>query len=851
LIPLDLDAKISKAQLDASKKYARDLKKKTSSFISLGLQCELTIRDEGNQQEYYVEDLISQIINAEDPIVLLGGPGAGKSTLLLKIANLFSETKTLREKYIPILVRCGLNTCTKIKDQVHLNGFLDEEKEMLWESGRLCIIFDGINEISHMPIGDFLMEVLQLAEKYPCKYILSCRTVEFPRFADKFFAKYSVMPVTDQQMETKLKGELGEEFGSIYYNNLIHGSQNYLIDICRNPLLLSLVSKIIKEKRLENGEFDLSQLRTKGDVYKHFCKLLIDHQVSKKDDPSYVRFRTLREELIKTLAYYMQARNQVYIDDEALLKIIRNMRYFEDRSKDLIQNLQTHKSDELWYQLIKDDLKKSSFFNGYAEAGTEYFAFIHQSFQEYFAGVYLSVHAEEPKYATYLLQNGDVKCDAIDSKQIKTRRNWATIEFAADLDESNRIIAQIMKFARDTEDSDALVLAAKCILGCEKVKGSTYMADDCCIWMLEAFKYWNLPYKYDLIYAANELLPFVKPDFPKRLTKDIKYFGEKYTGGYIASEYPESFDFDHLKAIITDGKYTYQLNAIYSLGERSWSTDCTDTIMQFLFSLLSNDDMGLREQVVKALKRLVENNKSVSFSNEQLGTLRRIVAEKKESARIRTYALNTVAEIGDRDAIPTVMAYLEDRSNPYRDSASWSLQEMVKDLKEPYTPEFIQSFYYKCLINESDDETGMYSKGNLVYTLSKLHSTAYVQRLKQWLKGESEPYVQEDGINAIGVLAGDNEIEFIREYINSPDPIIRSKAYRSLKDLGYLFTDDEIADMKSDSYSIVNSIYEDKMTVIQMDIDKILQLSSDNNCKPDIKQFYSGVSTVNNIIQGE
>ncbi len=44
---------------------------------------------------------------------------------------------------------------------------------------------------------------------------------------------------------------------------------------------------------------------------------------------------------------------------------------------------------------------------------------------------------------------------------------------------------------------------------------------------------------------------------------------------------------------------------------------------------------------------------------------------------------------------------------------------------------FLTKFYYDCLISESNDEDGMYSKGNLVYTLSKLNATSYIDKLKK------------------------------------------------------------------------------------------------------------------------
>ena len=79
---------------------------------------------------------------------LLGPNGAGKSTLLLKMAVQLSE-KNLDNcaAMIPIYVQCGLlSSYDRLEDEIHLSGYSEEEKKYLWENGKLCLLFDGINE---------------------------------------------------------------------------------------------------------------------------------------------------------------------------------------------------------------------------------------------------------------------------------------------------------------------------------------------------------------------------------------------------------------------------------------------------------------------------------------------------------------------------------------------------------------------------------------------------------------------------------------------------------------------------------------------------------------------------------
>jgi len=157
----------------------------------------------------------------------------------------------------------------------------------------------------------------------------------------------------------------------------------------------------------------------------------------------------------------------------------------------------------------------------------------------------------------------------------------------------------------------------------------------------------------------------------------------------------------------------------------------------------------------------------------------------------------------------------------------------------------MRAFYFECLVSESDDENGMYSKGNLVYTLSKLSAFSYVDKLKAWLINEKEPYVQEDGINAIGVLAGSDEISFIEGYTFSPDPVIRSKALRSLIEIeGESYLERKKDTIKKDSYSIVRDIADNELFSVTESIENLLSIDPNNN--RILEQNFENVGVVNN-----
>lgn len=592
-------------------------------------------------------------------------------------------------------------------------------------------------------------------------------------------------------------------------------------------------------------EFSFSQIKGKGDIYREFCRSLIQHELKKikRERESY--FEIIRDRLFTTLAYYMQANNKVYISREEMEVVIRNMPYGKGRETDYIKFISSSSSGEksLWYREIAEDVIKSSFFNLHLLETKEsvYISFIHQSFQEFYAGKYMAGNntVHDKKYVEYLLT-------------MHNRRNWDSIEFSCSLDSTNTIIKYVMIYAIINEDTDALILFAKCIDGNESLKNNCAIVEDCCIWLLDAFKYWNVAYKYELIYAAEKLLSYVGTDFPERLIEDVKYFSDKYAGEYLLTEYPESMDFSQLKQVIIEGNDSAKMNAIYTLGKRKWARQDVEVVRDYLFTLIAECIADQKEQAVKALKNLIENNTSLNINDNMYQTLINIVKNKNETARTRTYTLNILAEIGKPNAINVLMDYLKDKTNPYRDSASWSLQELVLHVKKnESSQEYIRDFYYTCLINESDDQTGMYSKGNLVYTLSKLESGRLINPIKEWLSTQKEAYVQEDGINAIGCLGGINEVDYLIPFTRSEDPVIRAKAYKGLVDIGYELSESELERIKNDRYSIVNIIImkyieRNEADENKLELKELMNLSEDNNKSEIFSQNYENVNNVVN-----
>ena len=88
-------------------------------------------------------------------------------------------------------------------------------------------------------------------------------------------------------------------------------------------------------------------------------------------------------------------------------------------------------------------------------------------------------------------------------------------------------------------------------------------------------------------------------------------------------------------------------------------------VRDYLFTLIAECIADQKEQAVKALKNLIENNTSLNINDNMYQTLINIVKNKNETARTRTYTLNILAEIGKPNAINVLMDYLKDKTKLY------------------------------------------------------------------------------------------------------------------------------------------------------------------------------------------
>lgn len=746
-----------------------DLEQKTESFISLGFSnvVNVSLKPARCSNAFFVEDLLKKI-NVK-PVVVLGGPGAGKSTLLLKFALSLCDSD-----FIPIYIKFGLQSnYTNLYDEINLPHFSNEEKIKLFETGQLCIIFDGINE-SSVDINKLLEDIYHLSRVYPdCKFICSCRELEFPSDKKQYYDIFEVLPVSDKQIEEQFIEYLGN-IGKKFFSQLKSVRMQYLMDMCRIPLLLSMVISLLFKNRssIQNKDlYDIDFLMSKSSIYQNFFMYLKNHQSNRQYNSDYV---DLEDELLYWIGYGMQKEQKVFISEFELKEIIKNIICLEVINQDLLVTLK--QSSKMWYKPVTEFAKKLPFFIASQTneclvlSSIQKISFLHQSFQEFFAGYFISRNCNNEDFVS------EIRKLIVN----RSRKNWEALEFASSLCNDSEIINIILDEAKIHKEQTLLILAAKCLLAKSFSKIRQNVVDDCCICMITAFKFWGIPYDYDLIYYTQKLFPYVSTSFPERLKRDIKWFSDKYGKDIFRIEYPISFTIDMLINIANGSNYDAKLDAIYTMGKRNIKSFDFSRAGEYLTNLLESgiNDTCVKEEVIKALKELEYSPAAT--------VMLKIIKDKTELKSFRAYALNAIANMKCIDAIYDIMDYMSDHNNPYRDSASWSLQKLALEAKaKGFSRKFdeVKSFYLSCLLNETDDLEGVFAKGNMVYSLSKLDATEYLDQIINWLITQNDAYVIEDGLNAVIVLGCDKVQDVVKRYTIHPDVVVKQMALEYFNDI--------------------------------------------------------------------
>ncbi len=188
----------------------------------------------------------------------------------------------------------------------------------------------------------------------------------------------------------------------------------------------------------------------------------------------------------------------------------------------------------------------------------------------------------------------------------------------------------------------------------------------------------------------------------------------------------------------------------------------------------------------------------------------------KETEWARAYALFALGKLGSLDSVQPMIEYMLDHKNPYRDSASWALQGLAKRyINNSDVIGRLKKTYFEALLLETDDIYGRYAKGNIVYSLGELDAREYSEGILNWLDEENDPYVLEDGIQAIGRLRYEKALPLFMEHLSNADPVVRRMAIDGLETISNLVPGFNLVDT-------IKHFEDDDVIIVREQVKKVL-----------------------------
>jgi len=738
-------------------------------YIEIPVKLSTKARNHTRDKRYTISQIALEF--SVTPIAILGEPGAGKTTLVKK---LIVDTSKQAKDVVPVFVEMGMYS-----NPEDLLNLIDLPIEVT-NGKKLLVVFDGFNEIDFNLRHDAARAIVRFVRQHPGnQYFITCRVAEFPPYLRTEFREFYVLRMTQRVVREYLKNVLGREKGELVYRE----TPLHIRKICENPLLLTMFAFLFTN----DDEIGLVPF-SKASLYEQFLEQLhIREQSLRYIENPYA----IREEFLSYIAYKLDNRTTVFKRKDAEIWMLeRYNQKFRDTGINLVL---------LFHEVL--DAPPLRAFLGSDEPNQE-ISYIHQSFQEYYAAVYLNKQ----------FKAGELTLDTlVDFASSHTEHWWESLILFIGLQEdATPFIRALKQFAEATAKRDGdqrtLTLVARCIREAGYV--NAFEVDDVIIRTLLTFKFGKVAFDYDLIYGLKLVEPSRRSKiFPKRLIEDINWWLEKYARVAL-NRLDKSLSVKQLLEYVKSDDISLSYDALFTLR---FHPD-RETMVREIVELLYTSTNEFREQLIVTLGYLGQE------AEIALDLLIEIIKDYNESKWARAYALNVLGKLGNKKAVRPMVNYMVDHSNPYRDSASWSLQALAKkNLNDNRLHTYLKHVFIDALLSETADTEGRYAKGNIVYTLGELSAVEYTRDIISWLENEHDPYVIEDGVQALGQLGKAESIPIITRHLTNFDPVVRMMAVEALVKV-------KIASHSNfDILALITPLQTDQFQIVQESVSEAIQ----------------------------
>jgi HEAT repeat protein len=347
-------------------------------------------------------------------VLLLGASGAGKTTTLLHYAQtLVSRYLGDRNQPVPVFASIAFwdsYANTPLHEWLPEHNELPDDIRDVIQSGRAVLILDGLDELGReKPInpekpeeGTFdprrrFLEQVQTAIDDGNQILITCRVTDYEDIGEKLNIKGAIelQNLTDDQIDTYL--------GDVPTIQKTVIEDNDLLEICRSPLLLSLIAFGYRDatdglKALPNmAEGDLRDA-----IFEQYITTSYDFEASRRE----MRGEEMPFTLEKTMdvlghAAMINVCGGKRIDYEALsldgTEIVENILVLLDFTHELEQ-------DE-----IDNFLNFIEHMNVMEQHELDNYRFLHLLIRDYLAFTFSMRHFDEPTYYDFLTRSSPAR----------------------------------------------------------------------------------------------------------------------------------------------------------------------------------------------------------------------------------------------------------------------------------------------------------------------------------------------------------------------------------------------------------------------------------------------------------
>lgn len=334
-------------------------------------------------------------------LLILGEPGAGKTTSLKKLASEYAvwrgegKEPGLNEPEdfnLPIFVDLSAYPTLAAKDSQHglwrlltasVRGVHDVDVRKRLAAGGCLLLFDGLNEVGEA-YDEVVHHLRHLVHEIPHnRFVVTCRPGIYREELRHEFVTFQLERLSSFNASKVLEIEIGAEKAQPAWNGL----DEYTRDLCRNPLMLTLLADELRAS--DNPP------QNRAELFDRFIDRYLSEWARVKGAGS-VR---VEKEILSALAWRLGTGRTLLSADEAAAVMSARLAELQ-RKNEAPQHLNVADLNRefLHHGLLRESAGQTGFFH---QAVQEYFfareVALHQSIE------YVLKHASDPEWAEVLV----------------------------------------------------------------------------------------------------------------------------------------------------------------------------------------------------------------------------------------------------------------------------------------------------------------------------------------------------------------------------------------------------------------------------------------------------------------